>query len=147
MELKELIAVAFEIAGLGLSMNSEDMAIHDWRSEKVNPFWNQTQSGLFIEMYYGVPGDIYTPLGKWNCWGGGHGRFDFEEFFKRHMQLTVAVDYRESHMGRFGPVFAVHSFKGIALPEPIMKVSNDDFIPYEVANQQWQEIVSALASS
>lgn len=117
------------VAGKGLSIWLEDR-----RSEGVNPFYGQTASGLFLELYYGLPSIIYTPWGKWGFAGGGSGFF--EEFVQDLLvdlsPVSVHSSLIRTDMGEFGPVYAI---KGAGLFR-----KREDFLPYETAHQIWSEM-------
>ena len=119
--------IAKKIADMIFSYVSNDSSIcdenvvhlEDRRSESVNPFYNRTESGYFLELYYGQPGYIWTPQGSWGCFGSGAGRWDgkLEEVLSR----LGAREYLPLHVndyGEYGPIYEIHNLDGIILPEP-----------------------------
>ncbi len=143
----KVYAAARRIADIAIEVwGEEDAFLIDQRKERVNPFYNQTTGGLFIEQYYGKPGSIWTPWGKWSCWGSGSG-FDelMKKFLDRIGKVEMAVPVRTTEMGVFGPVYAVLEVDGVALPKAENRESLS-YIEYEEANRLWAEVGVAYQS-
>lgn len=130
------------IADIALELwESELKPLEDRRGEPVNPYYNQTVDGLFIQAYYGKPDAIWTPWGEWGCWGCGVGRADLTEEFIRRVGETVETIPAEStpQEGIIYPVFAVISVGDIVLPEPELQ-DKASFIEYGEAKRLWVEV-------
>ena len=132
--------IVFESAKI-ISPNRRDLWVDDTRKEEVNPFYNQTQSGLFLEFYYGSPSDLWTPWGKWSFTGGGMHIGDAQqklvEAVLGKLDTTLHQPKISNRMGVIGPIYAVHGVEGIQLPEPIVR-SHNAYLPYEDAKKAWE---------
>jgi hypothetical protein len=140
----KLYTAARRIADIAIEVWGEAKAfLIDQRKEKVNPFYNQTANGLFIEQYYGIPGAIWTPWGKWDCWGSGSGTDELmEKFLSRIGKVEVAVPVRHTEMGTIGPIYAVLQVGDVVLPKPETR-DPLSYIEYEEANRLWAEVETA----
>lgn len=112
----------------------------DRREEGVNPFYGQTKQGLFLEIYYSGPGHIWTPWGKWNCFGSGTGWE--KERMARLLERLGATLYKEKvidNMGEHGPIYAIHKVEGVALPMPEARDENS-YLAYKVCEKDWKQL-------
>jgi hypothetical protein len=125
-------------------------------SESANQCYNQTTGGIFLEIYYGIPGSLWTPYGKWGCWGGGSGQ---------HTYLDVMLDLLGAEMygpevineqGHHGPVYKVtrlpvykawiYDNDGLVipghspLPDAILR-DRDDYPEYGVQGRAWASMI------
>ena len=142
-----IFLAARKIADLSYEFASPSVKGNPWlddrRDEGVNPFYHQTETGLFLEMYYGIPGKIWTPWGYWGCWGSGTGwdKKKTEAFLKR----LGATIYQEKRYvegacgGEVGPVYAVHCVDEMQLPDPVMR-NTKKYLSYEQANKEWEKL-------
>ncbi|HBI33732.1 MAG TPA: hypothetical protein DEA43_00125 [Candidatus Moranbacteria bacterium] len=114
--------------------------LEDRRAEGVNPYCSQTSSGLFLELYYGQPGSIHTPWGKWNCWGSGCGSWEekIPELLKR-LDATVYKELVRNSQGEFGPIYALHRIGNLILPDSVAKTRNEE-LSYETAKAEWKRL-------
>lgn len=88
---------------------------HDY----LNPYWNRTISGLFLEMYYGLPDKIWTPAGHVKVGNGETGRWrGFEDYLRQFVDFSVYQAEVQEKIGYIGPVYAIHAIDGVACPEP-----------------------------
>jgi hypothetical protein len=135
---------ARKIADLSYEFASPSVKKEPWlgdrRDEGVNPFYNQTETGLFLEMYYGIPGKIWTPWGCWGCWGSGTGwdKKMTEAFLER---LGATMYQQERYVegacgGVIGPVYAVHRVDDMLLPDPVVR-NRKKYLSYEQAKEEW----------
>lgn len=113
--------------------------LEDRRDEEVNPYYSQTDSGLFLELYYGQPGNIHTPWGKWNCWGSGCGSWEekMPELLER-LGATVHKELVHNSQGEFGPIYALHRIGDLILPDPAIRVRGEE-LSYETAKAEWKK--------
>ena len=117
--------------------NDDKIRLEDRRKESANPFYSQTRSGLYLEMYYGKPSTLWTPWGKWGFGGSGSGSWAtiMPEILRR-LGATVHIKKTNTENGTFGPVYAIHSFDGMVLPEP-ETCPRTEYFTYEVSKAEW----------
>lgn len=143
-ELFAVFKAARKIADLSYEFFSTYVGNSEWlddrRSEGVNPFYCQTTGGLFLEQYYGIPGSIWTPWGKWDCWGSGSSSDAAMKAFLGRIEAVEVIPVRHDSQGTHGPVFAIKSIDGIILPEPVRR-EKAAYLEYEEANKQWNEML------
>jgi len=142
---KELFAAIRKIADMAYEYASADVGGEPWledrRGERVNPYYNQTESGVFLEMYYGIPGKLWTPWGSWNCWGSGSG---YGGEYDRMLERLGAVEHTPetiSTMGVFGPVYALTSVDGDPLPEAVVR-DRQKFIDSKAIDAAWETMLA-----
>lgn len=111
------------------------------RAGGVNPYYNRTASGLYIEFYYGYPSKIWTPGGYWSMTGSTMTRpgVDPDELVRRFMRrLTTSLHSPVSHSrwGTYGPVYAVLAVEGdpVDEPGPVTRFSAEG---YEEMKREW----------
>ena len=103
----------------------------DWKeyyNDGVDPFNSQTDCGLFLEEYNGMPCYLYTPIGRWKIMDrttakGNQWNMIMKDLKKR-LQLELFISRRKitkGWVGYIGPVWKIISFDNKILPEPIMK--------------------------
>lgn len=124
--------------------SEEKPTMEDRRKEGSNPFYNQTRSGLFLEEYYGSPSKLWTPWGYWQFGGGGGGigsaLSKARENVMARLGYTVYKELENNNMGSFGPVYAITSFDGEELPNPVALSSKKEFMAYEDADKYWNAL-------
>jgi hypothetical protein len=114
----------------------------DRRSEGVNPYYNQTTGGLFLEQYYGGPGSIWTPWGKWGCWGGGcsgENEDPMPAFLNAIGEVKLHAAAKNVTQGTIGPIYAILKVGDIVLPAPELR-EKVSYFEYEQANCLWNEV-------
>ena len=118
----------------------------DNRNSNANPFYGQSETGLFFVLYYGQPGHILTPWGNYNCWSGGSGSWEgrMDKFLAR-LGATLHEAKKVSQMGEFGPVYAIHGVDGALLPEPTMR-PREEYLSYEESKVAWSEMEARYRS-
>ncbi|MFI8977090.1 hypothetical protein ACIGO9_29705 [Nocardia asteroides] len=95
-----------------------------YRSGGVNPRYNQTTSGLYLEFYYGYPQQLWTPWGTWTFSGlSGSRAGETPEQLNAGFLARVALalhtpQYVVEHFGAFGPIFAVTAVDDDPVEEP-----------------------------
>lgn len=115
-------------------------SMEDRREERVNPYYNQTADGLFLELYYGMPSSLWTPWGKWGFGGSGSGYWDtILPLILERFGATLHQPLRRSSMGEFGPVYALHKVGDTPLPSPI-ELDNAAYASYEDSRAAWEEL-------
>lgn len=110
----------------------------------VNPFYNQTEIGLFVEYYYGHPSKVWTPWGYFHFTGsvgysGNAPWDDISDNFTRRLGATLYLPEKNTKAGTYGPVYAVHTVDSINLPEPKVR-ERQNFLEYEVAKNAWKNM-------
>lgn len=113
-----------------------------YRDGGVNPFYNRTTSGLYLEFYYGAPNKIWTPWGEWHFVGSTGLTFGDEKqqrisSFMARLTSQLHIPLQQSEFGDFGPVYTLHAVDGVQLPPPgevIPRVPNDE---YRAAKEEW----------
>lgn len=124
-----------------LRQRANSNGLQMFHRDELNGFYGQTESGLFIEIYYGMPSRIWTPWGEWRIGGSGVGHHDHEAFIMEKFGATVHTPKKIDRMGEHGPVYALHSVNGVALPEPIACAKGyEGRITYAEANAAWAEL-------
>lgn len=141
MAARAIADLAYEFATPDVSRDDfETPWLNDRRDESVNPFHSQTKRGLFLEIYYGQPGKIWTPWGQWGCWGSGSG--SWTEKMPKLLERLGAAIFREeiiNSMGHFGPIYAVHRVDDLVLPIPEVRERNQ-YLPYKQAELEWENL-------
>lgn len=140
MTEKELFEAAVRIANRIHEIVGGDKLVRmeDRRSESVNPFYNQTEQGLFLEFYYGMPSSLWTPWGKWGFGGSGMGHFGhIEAKVAEEFDATLHMPLQTTRMGEFGPVYALHRVGNVQLPEPKER-EHDSYLSYDDAKEAWK---------
>src|SRR3989338_10329844 len=111
-----------------------------YSDENTNPYSNQSK-GLFLEMYYGKPGHLWTPWGRWIAFRGNSGSYTGEDLKLLEQELikcfhaTVHRPVTHSKMGVDGPIYALHKLGRAALPEP-REIEKGDYTTFGVANKE-----------
>lgn len=116
-----------------------------WKNEAPNPYYCQTASGLFLELYYGMPSTLWTPWGKHNLWGSGSGHWDeVAELMVARLGGTLHRPARyEPNYGEIGAVYALSKVDSIPLPVAVVQ-PRTQFMSYEDSNLDWAAMVSRL---
>ena len=103
----------------------------EWKEyylEGPDSFNSQTECGLFLEEYNGMPCYIYTPIGRWkimdrttakgNEWN--KLREDIYKIMKLDL-LTPRIKFGKYGIGYIGPIWKIRSFNNKKLPLSTMK--------------------------
>lgn len=114
----------------------------DYRVGGVNPYYNRTTSGLYLEFYYGYPSKVWTPGGYWTMTGSTitHAFVDKDALAAKFMARITARQtepLQQSKWGCYGPVYAVTAIDGEPIDEP------GEVIPY--ATHNYREIKAEWA--
>ncbi len=138
----ECFALAHEVANcifeqLTKALNEE--CFSDRRRQPANPYYNQTASGFFLELYYGGPSKLWTPWGSWKVVSGICGTAedveDVVDMLIKRFGATVHISETEG----FGPVYALHAIDSKALPRPL-ELSKSAYASYEEAVDAWRKL-------
>ena len=107
-------------------------------SDTANPYYHQSETGLFLEMYYGTPSSIWTPWGKWGFGGGGSGDHDVVlPQLIEHLGLEVYTAEYNNSQGTYGPVYKITKFGDLILPEATVR-DKDQYMSYEDSKEEWK---------
>lgn len=138
--VRKVADLVFEYASGDVNISRDHIWLEDRREGKVNPFYNQTESGLFLEFYYGQPSSVWTPWGKYGFGGSGSG--DWGLVIPRILErfgTTLYQPERNTNQGTFGPVYAIHRVDDLRLPEPQWR-EPQNYLAYEVVEQAWNNM-------
>lgn len=98
----------------------------------INPFYNRTESGLYLEFYYGYPSRIWCPGGKWSFAGststrGGESKAQKVAPFMNRLKTTIhQPEFYIADYGHVGPVYGIHEVDGgpVEPPGPVTHFTN-----------------------
>jgi hypothetical protein len=117
----------------------------DRRNEGVNPYYNQTETGLYLDFSYRSPHKVWTPWGEWGFVGSvGSGGDDLKRWSEDVLGRLETKLFRpeiNNEQGSFGPTYAVHKIGDNQLPEPKIR-PNNSYLPYKTANKIWEDYTS-----
>lgn len=116
------------------------------RDDGVNPFYSQTDSGLFLEYYYGHPSKIWTPWGYLGFTGSciTSGNAPWEEILDSFLERLGAILFtpeQDESFGVVGPVYALHKVDDMKLPEPRLR-EKQNYLEYEVVKEAWKNMAN-----
>jgi len=117
----------------------------------VNPYYDRTQSGLFVEVYYGSASEIWTPWGRWSFRTKGISGTSREyaavmEAFLGRVRTTVHEAQRTTRIGEYGPILAVVSVDGCEpIPPAVAGRSRTELVDprYHETIAEWRELTAA----
>jgi hypothetical protein len=122
-----------------------DKQLEDRRKDEVNPYYHQTQNGVFMEMYYGHPSAFWTPWGQWRFGGSSFGGAEYLKPLLERFGATVHKPEVIDAMGQHGPIYALHKVDDIPLPEPV-ELDRAAYVTYEVCKEAWKELTEQYNS-
>lgn len=109
----------------------------------ANPFYSQTESGLFLEYYYRSPSQVWTPWGYWKfVWDVSYSGDPWPKILDRVLSRLGATMYspeRNESYGTVGPVYAIHKVDKMQLPEPKVR-ERQNYLDREVAKKAWHKM-------
>lgn len=138
---RKVADTVFELIGSQISdPDGYKSSMEDRRKERVNPYYNQTSDGLFLEFYYGIPSSLWTPWGNWRFGGDGCGYWEsILPLILEQFDATLHQPLRRGSMGEFGPVYALHKVGDVSLPDPI-ELDNAAYTSYDDSRLAWEEL-------
>lgn len=141
----KLFCMARRIADMVFELK-EDRFLIDTRSQGTNSYYNQTESGLYLELYYSLPNRLWTPWGTWHFGNSGSGEMQeiLETLFAR-LGATVHQPVVVDSNGQYGPVYALHMVDGEPLPEPTTR-ERESYISYKAAKHEWDAMIERYQS-
>ncbi len=116
--------------------------------DTVNPYYNRTASGLFVEFYYGTPLYVWTPWGKWRMRlrgvsGSRPAIDDAVRAFMSRVHTSLHAPQTDSKLGSYGPIHAVMSVDGCEpVPAPVVGAAYTTD-GYEAMIAEWAELTAA----
>lgn len=140
-QMRAIADMIFEYAETDPGLRTARPWLEDRRQEGVNPYYRQTESGLFLELYYGQPGSIWSPWGKWGMAGSGSGDWTSLPEILRRLGASERIPLKVNDQGEFGPTYSLHEFDGVALPEPKLLLFSDDFADYDTVKKAWARMI------
>jgi hypothetical protein len=147
-QTREIANIVFEYASGNVKRAFDQIWMEDRRNEDANPFYDQTHRGFFLEGYYGQISKLHTPWGAYGFGGSGSGG-GWDEATPKILERLGAIEVTPEHntqMGTIGPVWAVHSVDGVALPDPVEK-PRSQFTPYEEVKAAWGKLKREYATA
>jgi hypothetical protein len=140
------LKTAYQIGRYIHSLIDNDENLYSyWEShfkDGPNSGFNQTESGLFLEEYYGTPSRIFTNIGSWNivgssgCKGNGGGWKNIIKILQGSLDLELHKEMVVNNFGCFGPIWKIKSFNGITLDDPLLKEYRD-YNDYSESKDIW----------
>ncbi|MBZ0189008.1 MAG: hypothetical protein K8F91_22375 [Candidatus Obscuribacterales bacterium] len=120
--------------------------IIDHRSEKSNPFYNQTANGLFIEHCYGRVNKLWTPWGLWRFIGSSSGNWDavWKEVADP-FGPTLHTSKQINSMDEFWSVFAIIKFGEQQLPSAVV-LDQSRYDSYQDVKAAWEKLAARYRS-
>ena len=112
--------------------------------DSVNPFYNQIidNGGIGIELHYGMPSKLYTPLGDIGITGytyGGNER-DIVNRLTTDYGAILVEEKETSSLGVFGPVYSITKLPWISDKLPVFEYKkHEDYIEYNEAKRLYKE--------
>lgn len=83
----------------------------EYRFGGANPYHDRTDSGLCLEIYYGLPSKLWTPWGGWKFSGTTSCRFGdmaaMLDGFLSRLTVRTQIEFRQGKGGDYGPVYTV----------------------------------------
>ena len=108
-----------------------------------NYFYNQTETGLVLELSYMAPTAIHTPYGRWMILGSTSGDFSkVIEAITTPLGLTLLQKEKVTPMGQTGPLYAITAWKNEALEKPIYR-KHAEYVPNHSVIYIWERFRSS----
>ncbi len=126
-------------------------SIQPWADiDEVNPFYCQTDQGLFLEYYYGLPSKVWTPWGEWDFVGStSHTAGDEKKFLPKFLErvgaVLVVAEYND-RQGTHGPIYAIRHVDNTNLPKPQNR-ERQNYLEYEVSKKAWKNMTKRWKKS
>jgi hypothetical protein len=144
MEEQQLYDLVHSVADMAYDYASANsggsLFLSDRRGEGINPLQHQTEQGLFLELYAGIPGKLWTPWGEWVCWGSGSGSWQHAmPIFLSRLGAKVHIAGPIKSRQHYGTVYAINRIDMQDLPEPVER-SQDSYLKYEDVIDIWQRL-------
>lgn len=122
----------------------------DHRAGGINPYFNRTESGLYLEFYYGYPSKIWTPGGEWSMTGSTTtpGGVDREALVEPFMRRLTAFVYEPGHQGRWGyhgPVYGILAIDGHPVELPGVVTPHPRLVDYLDVKDEWADLAQGWA--
>ena len=113
------------------------------RAGGVNPYFNQTLGGLYLEVEYTRPTCVWTPWGYWH-FAAAQGGCQTASFLSRltlreHIAERPVVQYN-TVQGTFGPLYAILAIDGAELPEPSLPLVPQQLLDGKDAMVEWERL-------
>ena len=94
----------------------------DRKTNEVNPCYKKTNQGIYLQLCNGNPKFIWSPWGKWNfieiITSDGDATSTLMNMLQEQVELKKYSEETRSSRGSYGPVYAITSIDGMALPTP-----------------------------
>lgn len=130
-------------------VNDPHLRVHKV-NDSVNPFYDQTESGIFLEYYYSSPHKLWTPWGSYQFSGSlSYSGDPWSKILPRFLKRVGAEIYepeKNLSYGTVGPVYALHSLDDKPLPQPKLRPAGTK-ISYDNAKEVWAKFEAKYRSS
>lgn len=110
----------------------------------INPYFNQTSQGIFLEYCYGKPARFWTPWGQYEFCDGASGHMveELNQTLLSRLDATLYLEVKNTRAGCIGPVYAIHGVDELKLPEPQVR-DPLGFVLYKECEAEWERLKSA----
>lgn len=142
---RRIADIVFELIASDSELD-EDLFLDDTRSEGLFNSSNQTEEGLYLELYYGLPSRLRTPWGTWKFGGsGGGGMRKILETLLSRFEAAIYLPKTSDSNGDYGQVYALHKVDGEPLPEPKAR-ERSAYMTHEEADREWKKMEKRFRS-
>lgn len=124
-----------------------DCGFEPW-PDGPNPYYNQTSTGLFLQLSYGLPSLLWTPWGgqliRGSAWTFGTSADDIVAAMLPRLGAEL---YREGLeiFGDIGAIYSLSKVDDLQLPAAVMR-DPGDYVGYDEIKRAWQDVVQAAGS-
>lgn len=141
----------FDLFDEEFTSDAEPESAH--RTDGPNPYYCVTESGLYLEHYYGHPTILWTPWGKWSICGGiTTPAFvkpeDQSAAFLDRLTTEVYAPLSRTDWGDFGPIHSLLAVDNEPLPTPgtVWQSHSPSGPRYSEREAYWKGLVLAAQS-
>tara|TARA_B100000575_G_scaffold294519_2_gene311038 strand:+ start:2302 stop:2787 length:486 start_codon:yes stop_codon:yes gene_type:complete len=128
-------------------VDNKQFGVQNWwkghyPSNGPDPYRGQTEKGLILEEYYGMPYYIHTPIGSWSILGSGTG--DYKELMntlKKDLSLVLFKEVVNNNWGIIGPYWKITKFNGFNFPNPEWKTKS---LTYAESQKIYTDFIKGL---
>ncbi len=137
----------------GICNTIKEMGTQVWENtESINTFYNQIveNGGIGLEIYYGLPSRIYTPLGYIRvatCYTNISDRNKIMERLTEEYGLVTVREETYGSLGVTGPVYAITKLPWSDETLPVFEYKERaDYMEHRVAKEKYFQICDELNS-
>jgi hypothetical protein len=143
MDLKDYFAKAVTIERFIVDTISahDKFAKKELNAEIPNPHYYQVESngGLALIMYDGMPSSFGTPLGELRLGGRGVSNQDVRDMLRERLGLVEIVPKQVTMEGEFGPIMSItKDLEGNPLPQAVLRTTKKNYLqPNSEGHSSW----------